>query len=300
MAKTALITGANSGIGFETARAMVQRGVQILMVCRNPLLGEVSRQKLAAIASGPEPTLYIADLISQRQIRELAATIRREHAALDVLVNNAGGVFAPRQISEDGIEKTFAINHLAPFLLTNLLLDLVTAAPGGRIVNVVTEVYPGRLDFENLQGEKRYNFFFAYMHSKLANIIFTNELARRLEDSRATANSISPGPTVTKFGSAGLHGLPALMPRIMMRLPMFVGADKSARSVARVACSPELAGVSGRFFLRDREVLGKPVTRERDVARRLWDISEALTGLGDTRVNHNDQSRRVSDIAATR
>ncbi|MBV9647446.1 MAG: SDR family NAD(P)-dependent oxidoreductase, partial [Candidatus Eremiobacteraeota bacterium] len=169
--------------------------------------------------------------------------------------------------------------YLAPFLLTNLLLDLVNAAPGGRIVNVVTQVYPSRLNFDNLQGEERYNFFAAYMHSKLANIIFTIELARRLQDTGTTANAVSPGPTVTNFGASGLHGLPSLMPKIMKRLPIFVSVDKGACGVVRAAWSPELAGVSGRLFLRERELQTKPVVHDLVVAQRLWKISESLTGL---------------------
>ena len=278
-AKTILITGANSGVGFEAAKALARRGAKILMVSRDRTRGEAARAIVAHNAAGPAPELYIADLASQAQTRNLAGEIRAQHARLAVLVNNAGGVFAPKQFSEDGFEMTFVINHLAPFLLTHLLLDLVVAAPGGRIINVVTEVYPGRLRFDNLQGEKRYNFLLAYMHSKLANIIFTNELARRLEDSGTTANGISPGPTITNFGARGLHGLAALMPKVMMTMPFFISADKGAAGIVRMASSPELAGVSGRLFLREREIETKAVTRDRDVARRLWDLSEQLTGL---------------------
>jgi retinol dehydrogenase-14 len=195
-----------------------------------------------------------------------------------VLVNNAGGVFERRELTVDGIEKTFATNHLAPFLLTNLLLDRITAAPGGRIVTVASEVYPSVLDFANLQGERSYNFLSAYMRSKLENILFTYELARRLEGTAAAANCLSPGPTLTRFGD-NLRGLPGLFPKLMKRLPFFVSAELGARTSIYLACSLEVAGLSGRFFFHERERRTKPVTHSADVARRLWSISEHLTGL---------------------
>ena len=277
-AKIALVTGANSGIGFETARGLAQRGAHVVMVCRDAERGRIALDAIADVAAGPEPALFLADLSSQRDVRLLAGEIRSRYQRIDVLINNAGGIFERREFTVDGIEKTFATNHLAPFLLTSLLLELVNAAPGGRIVNVVSEVYPSALDFGNLQGERRYNFLTAYMRSKLENIIFTYELARRVQDTRTTANCVSPGPTLTRFGD-GMRGLPALFPKIMKRLPIFVSAEKGAAGPITLAWSPELAGLSGRFFLRACEQRTKPVTYDRDVARRLWNVSEQLVGL---------------------
>jgi NAD(P)-dependent dehydrogenase (short-subunit alcohol dehydrogenase family) len=276
--KIALITGASSGIGFETAREMARRGVHVVMVCRDPERAQVAWESIAEISRGPKPTLLLADLSSQDEIRALADEVRGRFSHLDVLVNNAGGVFERRELTVDGIEKTFATNHLAPFLLTNLLLDRITAAPGGRIVTVASEVYPSALDFANLQGERSYNFLSAYMRSKLENILFTYELARRLEGTAAAANCLSPGPTLTRFGD-NLRGLPGLFPKLMKRLPFFVSAELGARTSIYLACSLEVAGLSGRFFFHERERRTKPVTYSADVARRLWSISEHLTGL---------------------
>ena len=276
--KIALVTGANSGIGFETAKALAKRGMHLVLVCRDRSRGLNALAEVGRVATGPQPELLIADLSSQHEIRRLSEEIRARYSRLDVLINNAGGCFERRELTADGIEKTFATNHLAPFLLTNLVLDLVEAAPGGRIVNVVSEAYPGRLDFANLQGERRYNFFAAYAQSKLENILFTFELARRLDASGTTVNCVSPGPSVTRFGD-NMRGAAALFPKIMKRLPIFKSAECGARGVVRLAAAPELAGVSGHLFLRESELRPKPVVTDPDVARRLWNLSAEMTGL---------------------
>jgi NAD(P)-dependent dehydrogenase (short-subunit alcohol dehydrogenase family) len=226
--------------------------------------------------------LLIADLSSQVAIRNLAKEVDARFERLDVLMNNAGAIFARRELTVDGIEKTFAINHLAPFLLTHLLLDLVRAAPAGRIVTVAAEGFISTLDFNNLQSEKGHHFLAAYFRSKLENVLFTYELARRLEGTSVTTNCLSPGPTVTNFAD-NLQGMPALFHLIlapMKRVPfLFYGAEKGAETQIYLASSPELAGISGRFFLRGRERRTKPITYDRGVASRLWSVSEALTGL---------------------
>ena len=277
-AKIALVTGANSGIGFETAKALVQRGMHVVLVCRDQARGKNALSAIRRLAAGREPALLLADLSSQGEIRRLNEEIRARYRRLDVLVNNAGACFERRELTVDGIEKTFATNHLAPFLLTNLVLDLVEAAPGGRIVNVVSEAYPGRLDLTNLQGERSYNFFGAYAQSKLENILFTFELARRLDESGTTVNCVSPGPSVTRFGD-NMRGAAALFPKVMKRLPFFKSPEYGARGVVRLASAPELAGVSGRLFLRERELKAKPVATDPELARRLWNLSAEMTGL---------------------
>ena len=275
--KIVLITGANSGIGFETARQLAQLGAEIIMVCRDAGRGLAAKELIARNTIGSAPTLLIADLSSQASIRDVADEVHSHFSRIDVLINNAGSVFDRRELSVDGIEKTFAVNHLAPFLLTRLLFDLVRASPAGRVITVSSEIHSASLDFDNLQGEKHYNFLEAYYRSKLENILFTYELARRVAQTGVTVNSLSPGPSATRFGD-NMHGLPRLFPMLMKRIPfLFVPPAKGASASVYLASSDEVSGVSGRFFLGRREVRTKPVSYNLQIARRLWDISESLT-----------------------
>jgi len=274
--KTVLITGANSGIGFATAKALARMGARILLVCRDPARGAEALTAVADVASEVAPKLLLADLSSLQQVRALADDLRRHFPKIDVLVNNAAAMFSERGLTVDGIERTFATNHLAPFLLTNLLIDLLTTGGGGRIVNVAAEPFRKTLDFENLQGERRYGFLDAYFRSKLATIIFSVDLAKRLEGSGVTVNSMSPGPTKTRFGD-NMTGLPALLPLLAKRL--FPGPETGARTLIHLASSPEVAGVSGKFFLRQRARKTPPVTSDAEVGARLWRISADLVGL---------------------
>jgi NAD(P)-dependent dehydrogenase (short-subunit alcohol dehydrogenase family) len=276
--QTVLITGANSGIGFAAADVLARRGARVLMLCRDRSRGEDARGRLRALATGPAPQLYLADLSSQAEIRRVAEEIREDYGHVDVLLNNAGGVFAKRELTADGIERTFATNHLAPFLLTTLLLDSVLAAPRGRVVTVASEVYAKRLDVDNLQSERRHQFFKAYQRSKLCNILFAFELARRLHESSATSNAVSPGPSKTRFGD-NMSGAAGAFPKIMKRLPVFAPPERGAQTLVYAATAPELDGVSGRFFFKSAEYETKPVTHDLDAAARLWDISEQLCGL---------------------
>jgi NAD(P)-dependent dehydrogenase (short-subunit alcohol dehydrogenase family) len=207
--------------------------------------------------------------------------VRARFDRLDILINNAGAIFGRRELTADHIEKTFAINHLAPFLLTNLLLDALKAAPQGRIITVSSESHSGSIDFDNLQGERSYNFFGAYNRSKLANLLFTFELARRLRGTATTANALSPGPTRTGFLDT-LTGLPALLPWLVKRIPgLLRSPGESAEAYVYVANSPELAGVSGKFYSRSRAAqAAKKIAYDEGAAKRLWQISEELCGSG--------------------
>jgi len=272
---TVLITGANSGIGWWTARGLAALGAQVVMVCRDPVRGKSALGELASVAAVP-PALLLADLSVQDSIRDLAAEVHSRYDHLDVLVNNAGGVFSRRALTLDGIEQTFAVNHLAPFLLTSMLLDLLAKAPQGRVVTVASEAHAGKLDFQNLQGERSYQFLRAYAASKTENILFSYELARRLHETRVTANAVSPGPSRTGFGD-NLTGPSAAFPKIMKKMPFFHSAEKGARVVVFAASDASLAGVTGQFFMNAKPRTSKPVTRDRDIAARLWAVSEQLT-----------------------
>jgi NAD(P)-dependent dehydrogenase (short-subunit alcohol dehydrogenase family) len=211
--KNVVVTGASSGLGLTASMLLAEQGARVAMVCRNPRRAWFMRGEIAKYATGPQPILFLADLSSQTQIRSLATELGGAFDHIDVLINNAGAMFVQRELTEDGMEKTFAVNHLAPFLLTSLVFDLVQAAPAGRIVTVASSSHSSRLDFENLQGERRYNFLAAYNRSKLCNILFTYELARRLRGTRVTANCLSPGPTATRLGD-NMAGIPRLVSRV--------------------------------------------------------------------------------------
>jgi NAD(P)-dependent dehydrogenase (short-subunit alcohol dehydrogenase family) len=277
--KTVVVTGANSGIGFVTARDLAQAGARVLMVCRHEGRGERARAEIASQASGQLPELLLADMGLQADVRALAEQLHRRSPRIDVLINNAASIFGKRELTKDGIERTFALNHLGPFLLTNLVLDLLHAAPQSRIVNVAAESPLSRLDFDNLQAERSYNFLGAYFRSKLENIIFTFELDRRLKGTRVTANCMSPGPTRTRFGH-NLRGPVRFFPLIVKRL--FPGAETGARTLTWLARAPELAAKSGDFYFRERARKTRPFMRDPLIAARLWQISSALVGLDET------------------
>jgi len=278
--KIVVVTGASSGIGLATARELARQGAEIAMVCRDPKRAEAARVDVAAAATGPQPQIFLADLAAQQDIRHLATAIKSRYSHIDVLINNAGAVFARRELTVDGIEKTFAVNHLAPFLLTNLMLDNVRAAEAGRIITVGSESYSSALDFENLQSERKHHFLTAYFRSKLENILFTFELSRRLVGTNVTANCLSPGPTKTRIGS-NMDGWAGLFPLFVRNVPFFASPEKGARTSVYLASSPEVAKTTGRFFLRCREARTKPLTHDVGVARRLWKLSEDLCGLGE-------------------
>lgn len=275
--KIALVTGASSGIGLSTSTALAADGYHVVMVCRDRARGQAAEKIVTQAASGPMPSLLLADLSSQSDIRQLSAVIQQQFPRLDVLVNNAGASFSEREFTVDQIERTFAINVLAPFLLTNLLLGALKAAPTARVVMVGSEIHSSKLGFDNLQGEERYGFMKAYKASKLANVLLAYELARRLEDTpRVTVNSVSPGPAKTRFGD-NMHGLPKWISKAMKGTPMFAPADKAALGPVYLASSPEVQGISGKFYLRTKPQPSKKISYDVAVAQRLWTICEQLT-----------------------
>jgi NAD(P)-dependent dehydrogenase (short-subunit alcohol dehydrogenase family) len=274
-----LVTGASSGLGLETARQLAKRGAQLVLVCRNPARGASAHQEVAAMATGKPPLLHIADLSSQEAIRNLAKDLSHALPRIDVLINNAGGMFARRELTVDGIEKTFATNYLAPFLLTELLLKQLRASPAARIVNIASSLHSASPDvLENLQGERRYNFMLAYKNTKFALIVFTYTLARSLIKSSITVNCVEPGPTKTGFGD-NLTGLPRLLPLIMKHLPLLRPVAHGAKTPVYVASSPEVEGVTGTYFVKCKPAKTAPLTHDPQIAARLWDMSVRLTHL---------------------
>jgi NAD(P)-dependent dehydrogenase (short-subunit alcohol dehydrogenase family) len=209
--KTVLITGATSGLGLATALLLAEQGAEVVMVGRDRTRGNFMRAEIAKYATGSAPILFLADLSSQAEIHRLAEKIHGSFSRIDVLINNAAAMFADREVTPEGLEKTFAINHLAPFILTHLVLDLIRAAPAGRILNASSGFHSRTLDFSNLQGERRYNWLGAYTRSKLCNILFSYELARRLAGTTVTRTALAPDPRLRAWAIT-CGGLPAVFP----------------------------------------------------------------------------------------
>jgi len=261
-----LVTGANTGIGFEIARGLAQAGAQVVMACRNQAKGEAARDAIANEFKDSAPELLIVDLASQRSIRDAAHQSVAKHSHLDVLVNNAGTAVPERQVSPDGIELTFATNALAYHLLTKLLLDLLRKAPAGRVVNVASAMAAG-LDLNDVEFKRRpYTAAAAYAQSKQANRMLTWALAKRLEGSTVTANAMTPGAVDTPL----LH---ALAPKYQGR-----STAKGADTVIWLATSDEVAGINGRYWFDRTE---QPCEFEDDDDEEpLWELCESMTANG--------------------
>jgi NAD(P)-dependent dehydrogenase (short-subunit alcohol dehydrogenase family) len=279
--KVIVITGASSGVGLETARQLAGQGGEVVIIARDQARGEVARSRVAAAATGKPPVLLTADLSVQADIRRVAREVTDRYDHVDILVNNAGAAFSRRAQSADGLELTWATNHLAPFLLTELLLPLLVAGPAGRIVNVVSEFYGRTLDLGNLQGERKYSYFGAYRAAKLGGVLFTTELARRLNGSGVTAVSVSPGPARTNFAMP--PGLLGAVLGVMQHTPMFKPAGQAAAGIAWAATAPELAGHSGALYLRGKRLPLKGAANDPSLAARVWRISEQQTGVDPAR-----------------
>jgi NAD(P)-dependent dehydrogenase (short-subunit alcohol dehydrogenase family) len=274
--KTVLVTGATQGIGRETAAALVQMGARVGIVGRDRARTQAVADALRAEVPGATVDVFVADLSLAQATRRLAAEVKQRYAKLDVLVNNAGAVFSDRAVTAEGLERTFALNHLSYFLLTNELLGLLEASGDGRVVSVSSEAHRGgHVIFDDLQSEKSYSGFRVYSTSKLENILFTRELARRLAErgARVTANCLHPGVIASGFArnNKGLYGV---MARLLA--PLLTSPAKGARTSVHLASSPEVASASGQYF-KDRRL--KQPTREAQsdaVAKRLWEETEKI------------------------
>jgi retinol dehydrogenase-14 len=275
--KVVLITGGTSGIGKAAATALAGMGAEVVVTGRNRQKGEDAVEEIRRESGNDKVSLLLADLAVQAEIRRLAREFEASHDRLDVLVNNAGAFKTRRTETPDGIEMTLAVNHLAPFLLTNLLLDLLKESAPSRIINVSSDAQRlGKIDLDDLQSERRYRAFPVYGKSKLANIMFTYELAERLHDTDVTANCMHPGSVSTDFGK-GERGVSMLLFRAFK--PFMRSPEKGADTLVYLAASPDVEGMTGRYFI-DREVTNSSEeSYDETLRKKLWEASEELTDL---------------------
>jgi retinol dehydrogenase 14 len=272
--KLCIVTGANAGIGKETALGLAKLDATVVLLCRDRDRGEASQREIKQRSGNDRVELMICDLGSQNSIRQFASEFNQRHDRLDVLVNNAGVLMRERSLNENGIESTFAINHLGYFLLTNLLLDLLKKSEPSRIVNVASTAHKyGKIDVGGWVIGRDYSAFSAYANSKLANVLFTYELARRLEGTGVTANCLHPGAVGTNL----FRGLPKILRGLIGLVTM--GPERGARTSIYLASSPEVEGLSGKYFASRRQEKSSDASYDRDAARKLWDVSEELSGL---------------------
>lgn len=276
--KVCMVTGAASGIGAVTAQALAQRGATVILVDRDAGKGGLTVEQIKQQTGNSAVELMVADLSSQKAIRQLVQQFTSRYRRLDVLVNNAGALFGERQESVDGIEMTFALNYLGYFLLTNLLLDTLKASAPARIINTSSRSHArARINFDDLESRTNYKGLSAYAHSKLAIVLFTYELARRLKGSGVTVNALHPGIVATNFAMQG-GGIVGLIVRLFR--PFFVSPEQGAQTGIYLATSPEVEGVTGKYFVKCKAVPSSPASYDMTVASRLWEVSEKYTSLG--------------------
>jgi retinol dehydrogenase-12 len=278
--KVCLITGGSGGIGEVTAREIARQGMRVVIVSRNAERCAAAAARICSQTGVQAVDTLVADLSSQAEIHDLAQRFREKYERLDVLVNNAGGFFMKRLETVDGIELTWALNHLSYFLLTHLLLDMLKASAPARVVNVSSNSHlSGGINFDDLEGKRFYFGWIAYAQSKLANILFTFELARQLKGSEVTANVLHPGFVATNFG----RNNGGLVDAVMGFLHHFaISPEEGARTSIYLATSPEVEGVTGGYFVKGKACLAAKRAYDETIAKRLWEISEGMTGLAKT------------------
>jgi retinol dehydrogenase-14 len=275
--RTVLVTGATGGIGKATAAGLAAMGADLAITGRDPGRALAAAREIRAAGNG-RVDVFVADLSAQAEVRRLADEVLQRLPRLDVLVNNVGGYWHTRHVTADGLERTFALNHLAPFLLTNLLLDRLTESAPARVVAVSSNAQAqGHIDFEDLQGERQYSGARAYSQSKLANVMFTYELARRLQGTTVTANAVHPGVVSTSFGADD----PASVQRVFLPFlrPFMKTPAQGAATSIHAASAPDLEQVSGRYFADSKPKRSAKRSYDEAAAARLWQVSADLVGL---------------------
>ncbi len=275
--KICVVTGATSGIGQETAKAFASKGAYVIIIGRNEkkCIATVNSIKLH---TGSALVDYIcADLSDLKQVYDLASVLKQKYQHIDVLVNNAGAYFRTRYQSKDGYEMTFALNHLSPFLLTSLLLDLLQESEQGRIINVSSDAhYKGRIHLEDLQSTHGFEGFNAYAQSKLALVLFTYELARRLKSTTITVNALHPGLVATNFGKNN-GWFRFYLRRLIKRHEISV--PEGSKTCIYLATSPDVAGITGGYFVQNKQVKSSDDSYDQKLAKQLWEVSETLTTI---------------------
>lgn len=278
--KICIVTGATSGIGKATARVLAQLGATVIVVGRSPKKSKATVSYIQKQTGNPRVEFMLADLSSQKDIYKLAQQFNSQYQDLHVLINNAGALFTTRQQSVDGIEMTFSLNYLNYFLLTNLLLDKLKASAPARIVNMAASAHKfvREVNFNNLESQEKYSGWQAYAQSKLCTLLFTYELARRLEGTRITVNTLHPGVIATHFG----HNAKGLIGWMIHLTNLFAhGPERGAQTSIYLATSPSVEGVTGKYFVKKKEVTSSAASYNPATAKRLWQVSKTMVGLSD-------------------
>jgi retinol dehydrogenase 14 len=275
--KSVLVTGGTGGIGKATAVGLAALGARVGITGRDRVRAESAAADIRAASGNPAVDVFTADMSSQAEVRGLAGEVLDAYPRLDVLVNNVGGFWAHRHVTADGLEHTFALNHLAPFLLTHLLLDRLTASAPARVVTVSSGAHAtGRIDFDDLHGSAGYSGQRAYSASKLANVMFTYELARRLDGTGVTATVLHPGVVRTNFGAEDQAGIKVILPLVR---PFLKSPAAGAATTIYLASSAQVDGVTGRYFANRKPKTSAKASYDTDAAARLWNVSADLVGL---------------------
>ncbi|WP_116363932.1 SDR family oxidoreductase [Parahaliea mediterranea] len=276
--KQVVITGPTAGIGRETALELGRRGARLTLLCRAQHKGEALAAEVASLG-GPPAQVVVMDMASLASVRAAGQVLLDRGEPIDVLINNAGLINTERRESADGFEETLAVNHFAPFVLTGMLLSLLQAQPGSRIVNVASDAHKfvRGMGFDDMQAEQGFRTFREYGRSKLANMLFTLGLAKRLEGGSPTVNCLHPGAVSTSLGSQNDGLLSGLLPLLLK--PFFKSPEQGAQTTLFLACDPSVAGVSGQYFAKSRPVKPKPWAQDAEAAERLWRYTEECTGF---------------------